>query len=68
MTLNFTRAIHVPDADGTQITTGITPDGEVYLLILDGTGAARLTPELAGKLAVILQDCAQRARNGGVRS
>jgi hypothetical protein len=65
MTFEFTRAVHLPDADGSQVTTGITHDGDICLLIMDGTSTARLTPKLADQLAGILRDCAERARAAG---
>jgi hypothetical protein len=60
--MKFTHAVHLLDADGQQITAGVTRGGDVYLLVMDGTGTARLTPELADRQAAILHDLARRAR------
>lgn len=62
--MKFIHAVHLLDADGAQVTTGVTRSGDVHLLITDGTGTARLSPGLADRLAEILRDCAQHARGG----
>jgi hypothetical protein len=61
--VKFVRAHHLLDADGVQVTAGLTQYGEVRLLTASGnTEVARLTPELAEKLAAYIHDLALEAR------
>jgi hypothetical protein len=61
--VKFTHATHVIDVDGVQVTIGVTRHGEIRMLTASGnTDVARLTPELAGRLAEILRECARHAR------
>jgi hypothetical protein len=62
--VKFTHATHLLDADGAQVTTGVTPRGEVCVLIGDGTGVARFDADRADRLAEILCECARHARGG----